>query len=438
MHERTTNRANSAKGQEVYPSAEASGSQGVGAIWKRCGGSGEVSDPSSDLVPMEESSGAGCTSVSEQQEGQSRSPHQEAGEREPETEGSPGSADPRADAFKKRDELALTNRPTGATYSQEQRHRIVEEVQGLRAQGFSISETLRGLGVCRSTYYGWLSPPTVRKKSASMLRLTAEEQHAIIEKKKAEPQLSHRQISGLLRQDGHWISPSTCYRRLKALGWVMAACLRTAPWKVARYEPFRPNQIWGEDWTILSIAGLRHYLLTIIDYFSRYIIAWAVVKTVTQREVQALLALAYMSEGIEHQHPKPIIRVDQGSPNTAIKTRRLIKDLEMLLSPARAYRPTDNARQERWYRTVKQEEIYCYPTYLSAEIARLSLANYIEYYNEQRPHQALWNYTPGYVHRLGNKSQLLNHYRQMVQIAKERRRQVNQKGIQHQLTSVPN
>jgi len=200
-----------------------------------------------------------------------------------------------------------------------------------------------------------------------VLGLTAEEQYAIIEKKKAEPQLSHRQISGSLRQAGHWISPSSCYRRLKALGWVMAACLRTAPWKVARYEPFRPNQIWGEDWTILSIAGLRHYLLTIIDYFSRYIVAWAVVKTVTQREVQALLALAYMSEGIEHQHLKPIVRVDQGSPNTAIKTRRLIKDLEMLLSPARAYRPTDNARQERWYRTVKQEEIYCclWPTTLN-------------------------------------------------------------------------
>ena len=375
MHERTTNRSNSAKGQEVCPSAEARDPQGMGAIRERCRGSGEVSDPSSNSIPMEERSGAGCESVSEQQEEQSRSPHQEAGEREPKTEGSPGSADPRADAFKKRDELALTNRPTGATYSQEQRHRIVAEIQRLHAQGFSILKSLRGLRVCRSTYYDWLNPSAMRKQSASMVHLTVEEQHAIIQKKKAEPQLSHRQISGSLRQDGYWISPSTCYRRLKALGWVMAACLRTAPWKVARYEPFRPNQVWGEDWTVLSIAGLRHYLLTIIDYFSRYIVAWAVVKTVTQREVQALLALAYMSEGIEHQHPKPIVRVDQGSPDTAIKTRRLIKDLEMLLSPARAYRPTDNARQERWYRTVKQEEIYCYPTYLSAEIARLSLAN---------------------------------------------------------------
>ena len=253
MHERTTNGAISAKGQKVYPSAEAPDSQGMGAIWKRCRGRGEVSDPSSDPVPMEESSGAGCASVFERQEDQSRSSHQEAGEREPETEGSPGSADPRADAFKKRDELALTNRRRGATYSQEQRHRIVAEVHRLRAQGFSISETLRGLGICRSTYYGWLSPPTVRKKSASVLRLTAEEQHAIIEKKKAEPQLSHRQISGSLRQGGHWISPSSCYRRLKALGWVMAACLRTAPWKVGLDDPV--------DCRIEALPAHHHRLL---------------------------------------------------------------------------------------------------------------------------------------------------------------------------------
>lgn len=49
---------------------------------------------------------------------------------------------------------------------------------------------------------------------------------------------------------------------------------------------------------MLSIKGLRHYLLTIIDYFSRYIVAWAIVKTVSQREVKDLLAIAYISQGI--------------------------------------------------------------------------------------------------------------------------------------------
>ena len=314
----------------------------------------------------------------------------------------------------------------------------MHEVEQLRNQGLCVADTLRCLGISRSTYYGWLTPPEAEDRKPSVLSLTAEERQAIIDKKASEPYLSHRKISGALRDQGYWLSPSSCYRVLKAMGWVLGSTLREAPWKTAHYEPYRPNQIWGEDWTLLMIAETRHYLLTIIDYFSRYIVAWGVVKTVTQREVQSLVALAYMSEGIEHQHPKPILRFDRGSPNMATKTKRLIKDLEMLLSPGRVHRPTDNARQERWYRTVKQEEIYCYPAYPSDEVASSSLAHYIEHYNERRPHQALWYYTPGHVHRLGNKSQLLNHYREMVQIAKEQRRQINLNFIQGQIGGVSN
>jgi transposase InsO family protein len=245
-----------------------------------------------------------------------------------------------------------------------------------------------------------------------------------VEKKKEDPELSHRQISGSLRLMDYWISPSTCYRILKSRGWISMATLREVPWKVPGYEPFRPNQIWGEDWTILSIDHVRHYLLTLIDYFSRYIVAWGIVQTVTQWEVQNLLALAYLSEGIEAEDIRPILRVDLGSPNIATGTRGLIRDLEMVLSPGRAYRPTDNGRQERWYRTVKQEEIYCYPTYPSLEVTRASLAQYIHFYNE-RPHQALWNYPSSYVHRLGNKTFLLREYRERVSIVKEQRLMAN-------------
>ena len=134
----------------------------------------------------------------------------------------------------------------------------------------------------------------------------------------------------------------------------------------------------------------------IIDYFSRYIVAWGIVKTVTQHEVQELLALAYMSEGIEKKEQKPLFRLDKDSPKMAGSTKRFIKDLEMLFSASSVHRHTDNSRQERWYRTVKQEAIDCFPTYPSIEITRSSMANYIESYNEKRPHQALWNYSPGF------------------------------------------
>lgn len=169
----------------------------------------------------------------------------------------------------------------------------------------------------------------------------------------------------------------------------------------------------------MSIDSIRHYLLTIIDYFSHYVVAWGVVKTVPPLEVQNPLVLAYLNEGIKPEGPKPFLRADLGSPNMAHSGRRLIRDLEMVFPPNRPYRPTDNSRQERWYRPVKQEETYWYPTYPTAEIARLYLGRYIHHYNEERPLQSLWNYPPGYVHRLENKSKLLEHHKTMVQIVKE-------------------
>jgi putative transposase len=311
-------------------------------------------------------------------------------------------------------------------------------VQSLCQEGLSKCQILQRLGVCRSTYYGWLRGSSSLSRKASPWQLTPPEKEAVIQQKEREPYLSHRQVSGSLRPQGYWVSPSSCYRLLKPLGWVSPPTLREAPWKVPRYEPFRPNQIWGEDWTILSIEYTRHYLLTIIDYFSRYIVAWGVVKTVTRLEVQNLLTLAYVSEGIDSGGPKPILRADLGSPNMAHSTRRLIRDLEMVLSPSRAYRPTDNGRQERWYRTVKQEEIYCYPTYPAPDVARSSLARYIHFYHEDRPHQALWNYTPAFVHRLGNKSQLLLHHHKMVENVKEQRFKFNQTGNVIPVTAASN
>ena len=437
MYERSTDSRQSKKSKKIHTAAEASDSQRMGAYWKRCGGSSEASNSSDDPVSVGQSTSARGSELFERQASQKRCPHQGTGGRKPQTERSAGVPDPGTDAVKKKDELGLTNRDKGATYSGTQRVRIIDRIDQLKASGVAKSKALKTLGICRSSYYGWQKREHDPPRQPSVQSLTAAECAAIIEQKKANPQLSHRQISGYLRYDGVWVSPSSSYRMLKALGWVEPRLFREAPWKTAHYEPFRPNQIWGEDWTILTIAGMRYYLLTIIDYFSRFIVAWGIVKTVTQREVQNLLALAYMSENLDQDASKPMIRFDQGSPNMAHSTRRLIEELEMLFSPARAHRPTDNARQERWYRTVKQEEIYCYPTHPTEQIARHSLGKYIFQYNERRPHQALLNFTPGYVHRMGNRSVLYAQYKKQVQIVKEQRIVINRSQMS-QLYGVSN
>lgn len=328
----------------------------------------------------------------------------------------------------------MSGRKSRQRYSPEQRERIVQEVEKCRAEGIPIRVVLEKLGVPRSTFYHWKSQgEAVTAKTPPNSLLPCEEEK-IVALKMQEPHLSHRQISGLLRNDDVWVSESSCYRILKSVGLVWEWSLREAPWKKARYEPYRPNQIWAEDWTGLVIQGLRHYVLTILDVFSRYVVAWGIVKTVTQREVKNLVALAVMSEGIDSQEEKPILRTDPGSPNMAADVRLFLSEVGIRFSPGRVARPTDNARQERFYRTLKQEEIYCHLSYASLESARTSIARYIDYYNEIRPHQALFGYTPSQVHRVGNKSLLLEEYRLKVRQAQEVRLQRTRHGRNQQPT----
>ena len=295
MYERSTNDRTTKKAEEIYPTAEASDTEGVGAKRKRDRSCQEVSDSSPHPVSMEEGTGTWGRNLSNREETQSRSQDKGVRRREQKTKRSLSDSDSRAYVIKKKDELGLTNRIKGSTYSPIQRERIIKEVERLKASGIKKTAVLKSLGVSRSTYYQWLKIKKSIKIRSSVLRLTDKERQAVIEKKKRYPHLSHRKLSGYLRQEGYWISESSCYRILKAMDWISPLSLRQAPWKDAHYEPFAPNQLWGEDWTRLSINGDRYYLLTIIDYFSRYIVAWGIVKRVSQTEVKDLLAIAYMS-----------------------------------------------------------------------------------------------------------------------------------------------
>lgn len=105
---------------------------------------------------------------------------------------------------------------------------------------------------------------------------------------------------------------------------------------------------------------------------------------------------------------KPELRLDQGSPNTARVTREFFKDINADLSFARVRRPTDNARTERFYRTIKQEEIYIVGDYQDEQTAKETIGEYIKWYNERRPHQSLWNFTPWLVHETNNKTLMRN------------------------------
>ena len=288
-----------------------------------------------------------------------------------------------------------------------------------------MKQTMEGLGIGRASYYRWRTGDPEGALPVQNPRALMPEELTLIDRvKEQQPHLRHRRIQGAIQAMGVYLSASSVYERLKAQGWDQSYERRPAPWKEPRYEVWQRNMMWGCDWTQLRIAGLRWYLLTLIDFFSRLVVAHRIVPSVHAGEVKAIYQEGFLSQGIDLKDSvKPELRVDRGSPNTSWVTKEFFALIQAELSFARVRRPTDNALTERFYGTIKQEEIYLVGDYPDGVSARQEIGGYIHRYCTERPHQALWNFTPQFVHDLNNKTELLRRLKEIKRQTLERRRQ---------------
>jgi transposase InsO family protein len=305
-----------------------------------------------------------------------------------------------------------------------QKQEIITFVKDQRQKGQCVKKTVAVLGVARSSYYRWKGGPLEKNIPVTSTRtVTPEEIRRIDSAINQYPGLRHRQIQGILQNTGFYISPATVYSRFKELGLVEPYRRRPSPLKTPQYEVFRRNVLWGGDWTRLLIGGVRWYLLTLIDFFSRFIIAYRIAPSVNAGVVKALYREGLLSEKIPLSTlQKPELRLDCGSPNTSRITRDFFEAIGADLSFARVRRPTDNAITERFYGTIKQEEIYLVGNYPDEVSADLEIGSYIGYYNNKRPHQALWNFTPRRIHDVNNKTEIMRQLRELKQKTLEARR----------------
>jgi putative transposase len=299
-----------------------------------------------------------------------------------------------------------------------QKQGIIDQVNLSLKSGRKLKEILLVLGVKQSTYYRWKNNSLKLVNEKPMLHpsdrqttmsLTDDEVKLILKFKDENPQMRHRQIQGLLQKQNFYVSASSVFNVLKYYGLVEKYERRPAPWDEPFYEIYRANLMWGADWTKMRIGGERWYLLTMIDFFSRKIISWKILKTVVSKNITELYLDGLDDMQMPHDwHQKPELRLDQGSPNTAHVTKKFFNDIIADLSFARVHRPTDNARTERFYGTIKQEEIYLVGDYQDELTANEEIKKYIEFYNDERPHQSLWNFTPSHIHESNNKTGNLN------------------------------
>jgi len=305
---------------------------------------------------------------------------------------------------------------------EEQKREIIAFVQSQKAQGSTIMACLSGLDVKRSTYYSWRAPKGELSPKKRMTELTPHEKTAIEKAKEDHPEMRHRQLQGVLQNQGLYLSFSSVYHHLKSISLIEPYERRPSPLREPRYNVWQRNLMWGCDWTKLLINHMRWHLLILIDFFSRYLIAYDVHPSINAAHVRHLYASGLKAQGIGRGDTLPELRVDRGSPNTSLVTQEFFSLIGADLSFARVRRPTDNALTERFFGTAKQEEIYIVGSYPDEQSARQEIGTYITQYNNERPHQSLWNFTPSHIHEVNNNTFILKKLDELKKQARSLRR----------------
>ncbi len=160
----------------------------------------------------------------------------------------------------------------------------------------------------------------------------------------------------------------------------------------------RPNQVWGVDLTYIRLRGGWMYLFAVLDWFSRFVVSWALDLT-----LELGFVLKAMRDALAVATPV-ICNSDQGSPSTSPQYIQLFQDTPVQISMD-GRGALDNLFTERLWRTVKYEEVYL-KDYASPREARTGLTAYLDFYNYRRLHQALDYQTPAQInfHERGNST----------------------------------
>ncbi len=170
-----------------------------------------------------------------------------------------------------------------------------------------------------------------------------------------------------------------------------AAEHRVFPYLLRHITASYPNHIFGIDITYIRLLNGWMYLVAVLDWFSRYVLAWELSDTL---ELPFVLSCARAALA---QAKPQIWNSDQGSHFTSPQYTELLLSANVQISMDGRGRCRDNIFTERLWRSVKYEEVYL-TEYASPREARCSLSRYFRFYNHERPHQALGYLTPAAVY----------------------------------------
>jgi putative transposase len=217
----------------------------------------------------------------------------------------------------------------------------------------------------------------------------------------ARPYYGVRKITAQLRKDGCLATHKAVARHMREMGLAAiypgpnlskrAHAHAVYPSLLRSVSAQRPNHIWGIDITYIRLHQGWMYLVAILDWYSRYIVSWALDQT-----LQAGFVLEAVEAALAVATPE-ICNSDQGSHFTSPHYAALLRGAGVRVSMDGKGRALDNIFTERLWRTITYEEVYLHE-YASPREARAGLSAYIRFYNHERLHQALEYRTPAEVY----------------------------------------
>ena len=264
----------------------------------------------------------------------------------------------------------------------------------------SLTAQAQLLGISRSSLYYQSVPPSPREVALK---------HRIDEIYTQWPFYGSRRITVTLNREGLSISRPTVQRYMREMGISgVAPGPNTSkpapehtiyPYLLRNVTANQPNHVWGIDITYIRLCGSWMYLVAILDWYSRYVVAW---------ELDQTLALPFVLAAVERAlsvAAPEIWNSDQGSQFTSPQYLDRLLAAGIRISMDGRGRAVDNIFTERLWRTVKYEEVYL-NEYRSPREVRLGLNRYFNFYNDVRPHQALDYLPPGQIY-YGSSAQML-------------------------------
>jgi putative transposase len=163
------------------------------------------------------------------------------------------------------------------------------------------------------------------------------------------------------------------------------------PYLLRNLEIVRPNHVWSTDITYIPLRGGFVYLTAVLDWYSRYVLAWRL-----SNSLESSFCIEALEEALAGGQPE-IFNTDQGVQFTSVAFTSCLESRGVAISMDGRGRALDNVFVERLWRTVKYEEVYL-KDYDDAWHAEASLREYFTFYSHERRHQSLDKRTPADVY----------------------------------------